>query len=607
MVVSKPTVLVAFSGGMDSATLLAKAVKEYGPSKVLAVSAWYGSKHNPHEMAAGARMCERLGVERTVCDFGKVFTNFKSDLLNSGGAVPEGHYTDQSMSRTVVPCRNLIFASVMAGLADSLGAQGVWLGVHAGDHCLPAGTPVCARRGRVDIEDLVEGVDEVMSFDRTGNKLCWRKVVQVTNNGRPSTVLRFVTKSGAVLECTSEHKVYVVNRSNPTSEGYTKDLVVKRAWELVPGDMLVTPAGRIDSGVPEVPASVDLTTQEGFAGSYDEVGVWFKQGNRGLRHIPITDYLRLVAWYVTEGYATGGGPRPNTAGVYIPQSSTANPGKLEEIIGLARAWGFDPSVHGKETDTSVYFSGPGGKVLRACGALSRDKRLPEWFLGLPNVHLETLFRTMVAGDGYVLSEEKDYHNYITTSRHLIGQMAYIGSRLGYKVSLSKMVSGDDTYSLGFYKGKVRPNLNRIGEGAFSPIVSIETRTNLLPVFDIGVDGTNNFFAGHGVPVLVSNSIYPDCRPEFAYKLGEVVALATESRVWVTTPFLNIDKADILRLGTDLGVDYSMTRTCYTADPTACGRCGSCVERLEAFASVGVEDPLPYKDREAWRTFQPAKA
>lgn len=126
--------LVSFSGGMDSATLLARAVRLYGAGEVAAVGFRYPSKHNPYERAAAAKFCQRYGVLRYELDATALFTDFRSDLLASGGAIPLGHYEAASMSRTVVPGRNLIFAAALAGLAESLGAAEVWLGVHAGDH-----------------------------------------------------------------------------------------------------------------------------------------------------------------------------------------------------------------------------------------------------------------------------------------------------------------------------------------------------------------------------------------------------------------------------------------------------------------------------------------
>lgn len=127
--------IVSLSGGLDSTTVLAACLKEHSsPGEVVAVLFRYPSKHNVHEAAAAAKVADHYGVRWRTVDLVGVFAHFKSDLLLTGGAVPEGHYEEESMRATVVPFRNGIFLAVLAGLAESLGAGEVWLGTHAGDH-----------------------------------------------------------------------------------------------------------------------------------------------------------------------------------------------------------------------------------------------------------------------------------------------------------------------------------------------------------------------------------------------------------------------------------------------------------------------------------------
>lgn len=127
-------VLIALSGGLDSATLLARYI-DLGYS-CSTVSFYYGSKHNLHEYAMAQRLAAYYGVSNKLVDISKALEAFKSNLLQSGGDIPEGHYEDSTMKLTVVPCRNMIFASILAGLADSLDISTVALGVHAGDHAI---------------------------------------------------------------------------------------------------------------------------------------------------------------------------------------------------------------------------------------------------------------------------------------------------------------------------------------------------------------------------------------------------------------------------------------------------------------------------------------
>jgi 7-cyano-7-deazaguanine synthase len=93
-----------------------------------------------------------------------------------------------------------------------------------------------------------------------------------------------------------------------------------------------------------------------------------------------------------------------------------------------------------------------------------------------------------------------------------------------------------------------------------------------------------------------HAIYPDCRPEFVEAVDLAAQRATYQEIRVEAPFINEDKAGILAYGAGLGlkpIDYAFTWTCYVGEATACGQCGSCGERLEAFAKMGWTDPLPY--------------
>jgi 7-cyano-7-deazaguanine synthase len=95
-----------------------------------------------------------------------------------------------------------------------------------------------------------------------------------------------------------------------------------------------------------------------------------------------------------------------------------------------------------------------------------------------------------------------------------------------------------------------------------------------------------------------HAIYPDCRPEYFYEMRRAMGIASENRVILTAPFLHGDKTSIIKSGLDIGVPYGKTRTCYKAQAIACGKCGSCQERLEAFRNNGIEDPVEYETREA---------
>lgn len=96
-----------------------------------------------------------------------------------------------------------------------------------------------------------------------------------------------------------------------------------------------------------------------------------------------------------------------------------------------------------------------------------------------------------------------------------------------------------------------------------------------------------------------HAIYPDCRPEFAEWLNEGPSkgLCDWRKVELLRPFIDITKADIVRKGTELGVDFSKTWSCYKGVDLHCGRCGTCVERVLSFKEAGFKDPVQYVDPE----------
>ena len=126
-------VLLALSGGIDSTVVLSMLLEK--GYEVTPITFSYGSKHNEYENAAVVKIAKHYHLAEPACiDLGLVMQHFDSDLLKSGGAIPEGHYEDESMRRTVVPSRNMIFLSILAGVAESKGIKELALGVHQGDH-----------------------------------------------------------------------------------------------------------------------------------------------------------------------------------------------------------------------------------------------------------------------------------------------------------------------------------------------------------------------------------------------------------------------------------------------------------------------------------------
>lgn len=124
--------VIIISGGMDSATML----HEYKDEIALAITFDYGSTQNGRERLCAIEQCQELGIKHIVVrlDFMKQY--FKSALLESADAIPEGDYNDENMKATVVPFRNGIMLAIACGIAESNGLRRVMIANHAGDHSL---------------------------------------------------------------------------------------------------------------------------------------------------------------------------------------------------------------------------------------------------------------------------------------------------------------------------------------------------------------------------------------------------------------------------------------------------------------------------------------
>ncbi|HET6420001.1 MAG TPA: 7-cyano-7-deazaguanine synthase QueC [Geobacteraceae bacterium] len=137
-----------------------------------------------------------------------------------------------------------------------------------------------------------------------------------------------------------------------------------------------------------------------------------------------------------------------------------------------------------------------------------------------------------------------------------------------------------------------------------PVTYVPARNTIFLSFALGwaeVLGSFDIFIGVNA---LDYSGYPDCRPEYIAAFENMANLATKAavegagRYTIHTPLIRMTKAEIIRTGLDLGIDYGKTHSCYDPDPDglACGRCDSCRLRLKGFAEAGAVDPLKYAVR-----------
>jgi 7-cyano-7-deazaguanine synthase len=173
------------------------------------------------------------------------------------------------------------------------------------------------------------------------------------------------------------------------------------------------------------------------------------------------------------------------------------------------------------------------------------------------------------------------------TEHLIVDISSIGALLsGSALTRGDVAVPDGHYAEDTMKVTVVPNRNAImlaiayGIGAARGAEAVAT----------AVHGGDHF-------------IYPDCRPAFieAFQTMQQHALEGLAKIKLYTPFVTRSKADIVAAGHALGVPFARTWSCYKGGDRHCGRCGTCVERQEAFAIAGVSDPTEYEDSTFWQT------
>jgi len=166
------------------------------------------------------------------------------------------------------------------------------------------------------------------------------------------------------------------------------------------------------------------------------------------------------------------------------------------------------------------------------------------------------------------------------------------------IQLNKIGGSALTDNIPIPKGR---NLMEIGSGI--PVSYVPARNTIFLSYALAwaeVIGTGDIFIGVNA---VDFSGYPDCRPEYIMAFEKMANLATKVavegkiRFRIHTPLIHLTKAEIIKKGLELGVDYSLTHSCYEplSDGRPCGQCDSCKLRLKGFKEAGYVDPLVYPD------------
>lgn len=150
----------------------------------------------------------------------------------------------------------------------------------------------------------------------------------------------------------------------------------------------------------------------------------------------------------------------------------------------------------------------------------------------------------------------------------------------------------------YFKSSLLSGADAIPEGHYASenmkSTVVPFRNGIMLAIACGLAESRNldcvFIANHAG----DHAIYPDCRATFIESMNEAMAYGTYNNVNIVAPFTSLTKGQIAAIGEKLGIDYSKTYSCYKGGEKHCGKCGTCVERKEAFADAGLEDPTEYE-------------
>jgi len=150
----------------------------------------------------------------------------------------------------------------------------------------------------------------------------------------------------------------------------------------------------------------------------------------------------------------------------------------------------------------------------------------------------------------------------------------------------------------YFKSSLLDGAENIPEGHYEEenmkSTVVPFRNGIMLAIAAGIAESHNlnriYIANHGG----DHTIYPDCRPEFINAMTAATQAGTFNNTRVEAAFTNITKADIVRIGNKLGINYAETWSCYKGGKCHCGKCGTCIERKEAFQEAGLTDPTEYE-------------
>lgn len=631
-------VVISLSGGLDSTCLLLKLLSE--GKEVHAYSFKYGQKHEIEltKVKKNIKFLQNKGFKVThqIIDLTDVFSDSASSLHQGGEAIPYGDYREESMKSTVVENRNVIFGSIIYGKALSWANKTnsnvlITLGLHAGDHCFTSDTKIITPNGYKTIKDLKQG-DPVFSFNPNTLKIEVDKCIDIIEKGTNNEIFNINTTTGS-LKVTGEHKVYVVSYGELDRNGYSKSIEKKTAKELKVGDILMstnTLPGKITAESKTInvynPIKEFINSINGYNVDIENGNIIIYNSNGKMlkpckEEMDAKSLLNIMAWYITEGMTSKQYEKNSKASRFLSsftQSFYKNLENCESINEDLNNLNINISVSKSKKlinnlpkEYTYQFTGAISVLMQTCGNGSANKSIPNWIMNFLKENKEYIYdfvNTMVSGDGHY-DKISGIYTYSSKSKQLIEDLSYLIKSIGFYV---KCAQKNNIYIIQFGNKTRKQGLIRFGDAAMTKITDVSISHEEEKVYDITVEKNHNFFAGELGNILISNSIYPDCRPESQQAAEYLFKISNwgSEKVDYIAPFINIDKMHVLQEGVNAMKNLNFTQeeimevlknthTCYDPDSEgrSCSKCGSCCEREESFAYVGFMDPIEYQDPE----------
>lgn len=628
--------VISLSGGMDSSSLLAMilATEEY--SHVHCFGFDYGQRHRV-ELQNAEKLVTYLAskgfpVSYHVINVVDVFSDSQSALgAKQAAEVPKDAYSLEVSKQTVVENRNVIFSAIIYGKALAISKMhdcdvDITLGVHSNDHCFTKNTKFLTKDGVKALEDLRIG-DHIYSLNNETNQIEDDRVSFIIKKGGNNEIHHIKTGAGK-LELTSDHKVFRLKLGDFDRKcGYKKSIEKVMAKDIKPGDFLIQPANLVNKSegndvvnIREILEEIKIRYNQDFKINEKDGRVWISKENLKDLSIPAQmetgDFVEYIAWYITEGSSAKCGFQcDNKSGkkysAEFHQSIKANFEKVEDIEWIIKHYNlptkrqFRKDISGMPKEICYYHSNAMAVIMKDCGYNSHTKFIPDWLMDILINNTEARERfisTMVDGDGY---RGKYSNTYCSVSKKLIEQMAFLVTISGCYYTYGK---NGNVNVIQFQKPGRKAGSSTLGDAKFARVLSNDVVDGYEDVYDITVENNHNFFAGNDGFMLISNSTYPDCRPESVEMSKELYRISNwgSERINYISPLIRFTKTEVLGAGLEalktLGISYqdyyAMTSSCY--DPVeqngvsySCGECATCLDRLDAFIAHEILDPVQY--------------